>query len=125
MNLTSFYSISYLYYIRFSLHSSCLHSTIIDQNLIRVGFLKFVMHDKLMNVHVYTCYDFVGQETESEEMRPKWFSVKDINFDNMWPDDKYWLPQVIKGKRFIARFEYGDDDETITDYQISIQDQAP
>ena len=36
---------------------------------------------------------------ESEEMLPKWFSFKDIPYDQMWPDDKYWPSMILKNKR--------------------------
>jgi len=79
------------------------------------------MQDKLMNVHVYVCYHFDGEGRESDEMRPKWYKVCELDYGGMWPDDKYWLPVVLEGKRFLARFEYDDDGETILDQQVSIQ----
>jgi len=79
------------------------------------------MQDKLMNVHVYMCYQFEGEGVESDEMRPKWFKSSELDYDTMWPDDRFWVPIVLQGKRFLGRFEYDDDDETIIDHQVSIQ----
>ena len=78
------------------------------------------MQDKLMNVHVYMCYHFEGEGNESDEMRPKWHKACELDYDTMWPDDRFWLPIVLQGKRFLGRFEYGDDDNTIIDKQVSI-----
>lgn len=61
-------------------------------------------------VHVYLVEEWDGEPTESEEMNPKWFSVKDIPFKNMWPDDIFWLPEVIKGKLIKAMFKFGEGD---------------
>ncbi len=43
--------------------------------------------------------EWEGEIKESEEMLPKWFDIKNLPFENMWDDDKYWLPGVLKGKR--------------------------
>ncbi len=61
-------------------------------------------------VHVYLAEDWQGEPTESEEMNPAWFSVKDIPYGEMWPDDIYWLPKVIEGKTIKARFVFGEGD---------------
>lgn len=53
------------------------------------------------------------------EMIPKWFNIKDIPFQNMWPSNKYWLPLVIEGKKFDAFFLYKNEhvlDFTINEY---------
>lgn len=98
-------------------------SGVVAQELERVGFLKFLMCNKIMNVHVYTCYSFLGEGVESEEMRPKWFQTSEIHtmWDKMWPDDRFWLPVVLKGQKFIARYQYDDNDETIIDQELTLR----
>lgn len=59
--------------------------------------------NKLMKVHVYETWDFTGEPQESEEMRPRWFSEDCIPLSEMWPDDQYWLPLLLEGKKFIGR----------------------
>jgi len=93
--------------------------------LTRVGYLVFRMEasNKLMKVHVYDCWDDTFQAedvTESDEMRPKWFKTHEIPYDDMWPDDPYWIPMYLKGQSFLGRFEYSDD-ETITDHSLTEQ----
>lgn len=43
-----------------------------------------------------------GEPCETEEMKPKWFNVTDIPYDEMWPDDKLWIPHLIAGELFEA-----------------------
>lgn len=38
------------------------------------------------------------------EMHPKWFEVNDIPFKQMWPDDVYWFPLMLKNTKFIGYF---------------------
>lgn len=61
-------------------------------------------------VHVYFTEIWTGLPTESEEMRPDWFFVKEIPFDSMWPDDELWLPKLLSGKKVQAKFTLGEGD---------------
>jgi len=96
-------------------------SSVTGEGLKRVGFLKFFMTHIIMNVHVYTCYEFSGECEESDEMKPMWVNVADIDYDKMWSDDRFWLPLVLKGKCVLARYEYESDDETIADGETTEQ----
>lgn len=49
-------------------------------------------------VHVYTTDIWSGDPTESEEMKPYWYPVEDMPYQEMWEDDKYWLPKVLNGE---------------------------
>jgi hypothetical protein len=67
-----------------------------------------------MNVHVFIADKWTGERTESEEMSPKWFDKNDLPFDKMWPDDPYWLPQILKNIKLIANFKLDKDDKIIS-----------
>jgi 8-oxo-dGTP diphosphatase len=69
-------------------------------------------------VHIFTAPLPQSQPSETEEMRPKWFSIRSLPVSHMWPDDAYWLPEVLKGKRIDAWFHIGADEQTIYDYCI-------
>ena len=72
-------------------------------------------------VHVYITDSWDGEPTESEEMRPQWYTVDSIPYDNMWPDDKFWLPEIVQGNKLKASFTL-DENDTILDQQIHIVD---
>ncbi|XP_034173578.1 oxidized purine nucleoside triphosphate hydrolase [Osmia lignaria lignaria] len=82
------------------------------QDLKRVGILEFEFegNDSLLEVHVFETYNYQEKETESEEMRPKWFNLKDIPFKQMWPDDEYWFPYMLRGELFKGYFLYRGQD---------------
>ena len=61
-------------------------------------------------VHVYFADSWDGEPKESEEMNPKWFSINEIPFQDMWPDDIFWLPEVMKGNLLKAMFKFGEND---------------
>jgi 8-oxo-dGTP pyrophosphatase MutT (NUDIX family) len=65
-------------------------------------------------VHVYFAHQWVGEPKESEEMKPQWFPINEIPFEHMWPDDIFWLPNVLQGSRVRATFEFGEKDVVLS-----------
>ena len=68
-------------------------------------------------VHVFVSRNWEGEPKESEEMKPKWFKIKEIPFEKMWPDDKFWLPKILKGEKLKAKFSFKPS-ELIDSYEI-------
>ena len=86
----------------------------------KLGILEFEYQDGSgnMEVHIFYAKEFKGSPTESEEMKPKWFDVNEIPYNQMWPDDKYWLPMFLDEKRFKGRFLF-DEFNKIVNYSLS------
>lgn len=70
-----------------------------------------------MRMHAFICTEWDGEPSESEEMAPQWFDIGDIPYDDMWQDDRYWLPMILEGKRLHARFTF-DEEENLIDSKI-------
>ena len=85
---------------------------IIPKNLIKVAIIDFHFPEAKkewnQQVHIFT---FKEYEEETEAMRPEWFLIERVPYNEMWDDDKYWLPEVLKGKTFKAEFFFDDDDK--------------
>lgn len=91
-------------------------------DLKKVAELDFIFSTKPewnQKVHTYFCEKWEGDPTESEEMNPKWFLIKYIPFDSMWPDDIFWLPKVLEEQSVKAEFTFGEDD-IIEDQKLSV-----
>ncbi len=89
-----------------------LNLNINEDQLNKVGELNFTFNDDPVwhsLVHVYIVNEWNGEPTESEEMRPKWFKVEDIPYDDMWEDDRYWIPIMLEDKLISAKFEFQND----------------
>lgn len=68
----------------------------------------------LIRVHVFIATKWKGEPAESEEMAPKWFNINEIPFEKMWPDDIYWLNDVLNGKKLTAKFKLDENDQIIS-----------
>ena len=55
-------------------------------------------------VNFFKATKFQGIPIESDEMRPEWFMEDRIPYNKMWPDDKYWLPLLLRGQKFKGNF---------------------
>ncbi len=87
--------------------------TVQENHLQKVAELSFTFpHRPDFNqlVHVYITESWSGEPTESEEMKPQWYKVQEIPFNTMWPDDIFWLPQMIDGKLIKGSFTFGEGD---------------
>ena len=79
----------------------------------KVGFLEFDEYYKgkkgRIAFHLYIATEWIGEPSESDEMIPKWFDINEIPYDNMFPDDKYWLPYILDGKKIKAYFDFDEE----------------
>lgn len=67
---------------------------------------KFSLMPDVIEFHVWLVTSFTGEPIETSEMRPQWFEIGDIPYDQMWADDRYWLPLALEGKRFKCDVEF-------------------
>lgn len=101
-------------------------SGVVADALDRRGVLNFVFDDvpEPWEVHVFYATAWRGEPVETEEMQPKWFDVDAIPFDNMWADDRFWLPRLLKGERFVGTFAFTQT-TTLVDYELNTVDALP
>lgn len=85
-------------------------------NFEKVGLLtfEFLGNPEMLEVHVFRASEFSGDPVEGEEMRPQWFTVSNIPYAEMWPDDKYWIPLLLAGSKFKGIFVFGEGDKIIS-----------
>ncbi|KAI9062227.1 hypothetical protein FKP32DRAFT_865614 [Trametes sanguinea] len=101
------------------------------------GKLFFVIEgvDAAFDLSVYSAYEYSGTITETEEMRPEWFSIQDtllpgprnpltivdhgekaeelppVPLDKMWADDEFWMPLMLARRYFVGRADFGADNK--------------
>jgi 8-oxo-dGTP pyrophosphatase MutT (NUDIX family) len=67
---------------------------------------------------VYVVREWDGEPAETEEMAPAWFQADALPLDDMWPDDRYWLPRVLRGERLRGHFVF-DGQERIVSHTLN------
>ncbi len=82
----------------------------------KVGIHEFrstAWPEDTLEVHVFQALEYRGEPIETEEMKPEWFTLDAIPYDTMWPDDEYWLPLFLAGKKFRTKFLFGENDSVL------------
>jgi len=94
------------------------------EDIKKVGFMEFefAKNGEIVEVHVYKTEKFTGEPTESEEMKPQWFYIDEIPFTEMWPDDKFWMPLFLKGKKFKGKFLFGEGDAILEQELMEVEE---
>jgi 8-oxo-dGTP diphosphatase len=71
------------------------------------GELHFHFVDGLrLHCLVFVASRFDGDPIETDEAAPRWTRLEELPFDEMWEDDRHWLPEMLAGKSFRAWFEF-------------------
>jgi 8-oxo-dGTP diphosphatase len=79
-------------------------------NLRPAGQLDFAFTDGYsLRCHVYTAGGCEGVLTETDEADPFWCDEAEIPYGRMWADDRLWLPLMLRGEAFYARFIFEGD----------------
>ena len=82
-----------------------------------LGELSFQFIDGYgIHVSVFRASDCIGQATETEEAVPLWTDVAAIPYDEMWEDDRIWLPMLLREERFRGEFIF--DVDAMLDYRL-------
>jgi len=88
--------------------------------LAAAGTLRFQFVDGYgIHVHVFRASGCEGTPTETDEAVPVWAPVDAIPFDEMWADDRLWVPHLLAGRSFDGRFVF--DGDTMLDHVLVIE----
>jgi len=86
-----------------------------------VGEHRFQFTDGYgLHVHVFRAGDCVGEAEETDEGAPLWTSLERIPYDEMWADDRIWLPHLLAGRSFSGRYIFEGD--RMLDHAVVIDD---
>lgn len=78
-------------------------------NLEMRGILRFQFSDGTRELGYVYFADYAGGELkECDEARPFWINRNEIPYENMWADDRIWLPHALSGEHFEASFVFDD-----------------
>ncbi|HVS12971.1 MAG TPA: 8-oxo-dGTP diphosphatase [Thermoanaerobaculia bacterium] len=71
-----------------------------------------------IHVHVFRADGFTGTPSETAEAIPIWSTVGALPYDEMWEDDRLWLPHLLARRRFVGRYVF--DGDAMVDHQLEL-----
>ena len=78
--------------------------------LAQAGELRFQFTDGYsIHVDVFRADGCRGEARETDEAVPLWTPLDRIPYDEMWQDDRFWLPLLLAGEYFRGRFVFEGD----------------
>lgn len=85
----------------------------------RVGAFTFAFGAGIeMLVHVYRAEAVDGVPTATPEAEPVWVDVDAIPYEEMWVDDRHWLPLLLAGESFSGHFAFDADGDELLDWWV-------
>lgn len=88
------------------------------------GRLRFHFVDGYgLDVTVFRADDVVGEPRESAEAIPFWARLDALPYDEMWEDDRLWLPHLLAESPFDGRFVF--DGEKMLEHQLDVIPVSP
>ena len=77
----------------------------------KVAELWFQMSDyPSILCHVFLTNEYDGVPTETDEAVPLWVPTGKIPYEQMWEDDRHWLPRVLEGESVLGKFVFKGDE---------------
>lgn len=97
-----------------------LHVT--PKRLDRRGELRFQFLDGY-TLHVYVIFasGHDGTPQETEEAEPLWTPIDAVPFEQMWEDDRFWLPHALAGHHVDGRFVFDHHDMVDMDLRVRMR----
>ncbi|MFB6194471.1 MAG: 8-oxo-dGTP diphosphatase [Halobaculum sp.] len=91
----------------------------------RVGEIEFHFRtpdpdDDSMYVYVYTAEGVRGEPEATPEAVPVWHPTDQLPYEEMWADDRIWMPHMLDGHTFTGQFVLTDDGEALAEYSVTL-----
>lgn len=89
-------------------------------DLVLIGFLDFRYEKRPELNHpsyIYKVEKWTGEALVTEEMEPKWYSLQDIPYENMWEADREWMPLLLDGHYIEGYVLFGEDGKSVKESQ--------
>ncbi|MFI5412714.1 MAG: 8-oxo-dGTP diphosphatase [Candidatus Micrarchaeales archaeon] len=88
-----------------------------------MNFHNFGKDDVDFAVHLFSTKDFSGEllPLSDDNGELQWFPLNGLPMNDMWKDDEYWLPHMLKMEKFDADFYFDETNKKIVRHEIKIK----
>ena len=88
------------------------------EDLEKVAIVEFSFEGTpKFSCHTFLLRTWTGEPIETDEMRPEWFALSNLPYDQMWVADSKWLPLVLRGEKVKAKVNFSADGNTILSFE--------
>lgn len=90
-------------------------------NLQHMGKLMFYFENQPdwdQSMEIFKIERWQGEPSESDEMRPQWFSFSEIPYAQMWPDDIHWFPKFLAGEKIAGDCYFDETGKIIQRFEL-------
>ena len=87
----------------------------------RHGAIKFYFGEKDEPdwvVQVFSSNAFSGELKDSAEGPLDWVEIDRLPYEDMWEDDRHWVPLLLEDRNFSGRFCFDESGERLLHYSI-------
>ncbi|MEO0605081.1 MAG: 8-oxo-dGTP diphosphatase [Myxococcota bacterium] len=71
-----------------------------------------------LHLHMFLADGATGTLIETDEATPFWTPLAAVPYDQMWADNRLWLPQVLAGARVRGHFVF--DGDAMVDFDVRL-----
>lgn len=75
-----------------------------------------------LDIKVYIIHSWQGEPKETDYMKPDWYHKEALPTEQMWQDNRVWVPMVLQGERVDMVFLYDEDGDLIDYRSVSAVD---
>lgn len=74
-------------------------------------------------VHLFSTKTFSGElkEKSDDGGEIRWFALDQLPWQEMWDDDRHWMPHMLSGERFDADFYFDENNRSIVKHEIRVK----
>ena len=88
-----------------------------------LNFHNYGKEDVDFVVHLFSTKNFYGQlpANSDDGGELQWFPIDSLPMAEMWKDDEYWMPHLLKGEKFDADFYFDESNSNIIRHEIKLK----
>ena len=75
-------------------------------------------------IHIFSTHLYEGDLCANDEGPLEWIAEDALPYDQMWPDDRVWLPHLLAGSRFRGVFRLSADHKTLLEHEFTVESDA-
>jgi 8-oxo-dGTP pyrophosphatase MutT (NUDIX family) len=92
-----------------------------ERDLQQVAIVHFYFDgEPVFECYVYLAYFWQKEPVETEEMRPQWYPISNLPFEEMWVADSKWIPLILNGEKIEAVVNFNADGTVVKEFSYKV-----